>query len=51
MIALISFLLGQFFYLYQAPLIALFIISLTTPLIDTVFKAERFKWISKTQNT
>jgi Na+-transporting NADH:ubiquinone oxidoreductase subunit NqrB len=50
LIALLSFLLGQFFYLYQAPLIALFIISLTTPLIDTVFKAERFKWSSKTQN-
>ncbi|MFT6998034.1 MAG: Na+-transporting NADH:ubiquinone oxidoreductase subunit NqrB [Cryomorphaceae bacterium] len=50
MIALLSFFLGQFFYLYQAPLIALFIISFTTPLIDKVFKAERFKWIPKTQN-
>ncbi|MFT4770582.1 MAG: Na+-transporting NADH:ubiquinone oxidoreductase subunit NqrB [Cryomorphaceae bacterium] len=50
MIALLSFLLGQFFYLYQAPLIALFIISFTTPLIDKVFRAERFKWIPKTQN-
>jgi len=50
MVALLSFFLGQFFYLYQAPLIALFIVSLTTPLIDKVFKAERFKWIPKTQN-
>jgi Na+-transporting NADH:ubiquinone oxidoreductase subunit NqrB len=50
MIALLSFLLGQFFYLYQAPLIALFIVSFTTPLIDRVFKAERFKWLPKTQN-
>jgi len=49
MVALLSFFLGQFFYLYQAPLIALFIVSLTTPLIDKVFKAERFKWLPKTQ--
>lgn len=49
MIALLSFFLGQYFYLYQAPLIALFIISLTTPFIDKVFKAERFKWNTKTQ--
>ena len=49
MIAMLSFLLGQFFYLYQAPLIALFIVSFTTPLIDKVFQAERFKWLPKTQ--
>ena len=47
LIALLSFILSGFFYLYQAPLIALFIISLTTPLVDRLYEAERFKWISK----
>ncbi|MEM9050466.1 MAG: RnfABCDGE type electron transport complex subunit D [Bacteroidota bacterium] len=49
LIAALSFFLGQFLYLYEAPLIALFIISLTTPLLDSLFKAERFSWKPKTQ--
>jgi len=51
LIAAFSFVLGQFFYLYRAPLIALFIVSLTTPLIDRVFQSERFQWIPKTQQS
>jgi len=49
LIALLSFILGQFYYLYEAPLIALFILSLTTPLFDFLFMAERFMWNPKTQ--
>lgn len=49
MIAILSFLLARIFYLYQAPLIALFIVSLTTPLVDGFFEADRFRWIPKTQ--
>ncbi|MCH2215623.1 MAG: RnfABCDGE type electron transport complex subunit D [Flavobacteriales bacterium] len=50
LIASVSFVLGQYFYLYEAPLIALFTISLTTPLLDLLYKAERFSWTIKTQN-
>ena len=44
MIAALSFGLAQFFYFYQAPIIALFIVSLTTPIIDKVFKSNPFQW-------
>lgn len=44
MIAVLAFVLSQFFYFYQAPLIALFFVSLLTPLIDKVFIASRFYW-------
>lgn len=43
-VALLSFFLSRFFYLYESPLIALFIISLTTPLIDRLYRARRFQW-------
>ena len=43
-VALLSFLLSRFFYLYESPLIALFVISLTTPLIDRFYRARRFQW-------
>lgn len=44
MIAVLSFCLSQIFYFYQAPLIALFIVSLSTPLLDTIFKHSKFHW-------
>jgi hypothetical protein len=43
--ALITFLLGNFMYLQNAPVPALFIMSLCTPLFDRVWKAERFQWL------
>jgi Na+-translocating ferredoxin:NAD+ oxidoreductase RnfD subunit len=48
LIAGLSFILARSFYLYEAPLIALFIISVTTPLMDKIFRANRFQWIPKT---
>ncbi len=44
LIALLSFALTQFWQLYQAPILALFIISAFTPLFDKLFRAERFQW-------
>jgi Na+-transporting NADH:ubiquinone oxidoreductase subunit NqrB len=44
LIALLSFALSQFFYFYQAPLIALFMVSLTTPFLDKIFQSARFYW-------
>jgi Na+-transporting NADH:ubiquinone oxidoreductase subunit NqrB len=44
-IALITFLLGNFMYLQNAPVPALFIMSLATPLFDQVRRAERFQWL------
>ncbi len=44
MIALLSFGLSQVYYFYQAPLIALFIVSLCTPIMDRVFVSRKFSW-------
>lgn len=44
MIAGLSFALSQFFYFYQAPIIALFLVSLSTPLIDKYFKSNPYQW-------
>lgn len=44
-IALITFLLGNFMYLQNAPVPALFAMSLATPLFDKLRKAERFQWL------
>jgi len=44
LVAFLAFGLSQFFYFYQAPLIALFLVSLSTPLIDTYFKSNQFSW-------
>jgi Na+-transporting NADH:ubiquinone oxidoreductase subunit NqrB len=50
-IALLSFVLAQFFYLYQAPLIALFIASSFTPLINRLYQGREFSWkTSKSQH-
>lgn len=43
-LALLSFLLTQVWYLYQAPMYALFTLSLLTPWLDHLFKGEPFKW-------
>lgn len=51
MIAVLSFGLSQFFYFYQAPLIALFLVSLSTPLIDKYFKSNPFQWNILSLNT
>lgn len=44
LIALLSFGLSQFYYFYQAPLIALFIVSICTPFLDIIFQSSRFYW-------
>lgn len=51
MIAMLSFGLSQFFYFYQAPLIALFLVSLSTPFIDTYFRSNPFQWNIHSLNT
>ncbi|NEN25821.1 Na+-transporting NADH:ubiquinone oxidoreductase, subunit NqrB [Cryomorpha ignava] len=51
MISVLSFGLSQFFYFYQAPLIALFLVSLSTPLIDKYFKSNPFQWNIHSLNT
>ena len=43
-IAIISFLLTSWFYVYSAPLYALFILSPFTLLFDKWFTAKRFNW-------
>jgi Na+-transporting NADH:ubiquinone oxidoreductase subunit NqrB len=48
--ALITFLLGNFMYLQNAPVPALFIMSLCTPLFDSLWKAERFQWLPRKTN-
>ncbi len=47
MIALLSFFLSQFFHLYKAPIIALFAVSMITPVVDRIFRAKRFQWINQ----
>lgn len=43
-IAGVSFLFTQFFYFYQAPIFALFLISILTPIIDVLYKSNPFQW-------
>lgn len=43
-IAVISFYLINWHYLYSAPLWVLFFASFLTPVINTIFKYETFKW-------
>jgi len=45
MIAMLSFFLSQFFHLYKAPIIALFAVSMITPLFDRIFQGKRFQWL------
>lgn len=40
----LSFLFSQFFYFYQAPILALFTVSLLTPFFDKYFKSNPFRW-------
>lgn len=47
MIALLSFFLSQFFHLYKAPIFALFVVSMLTPLVDKVLRAKRFQWLNQ----
>lgn len=43
-IAGLSFILAQYYYFYQAPVFALFIVSLITPILDRIFKSNPFQW-------
>ncbi len=51
-IATLSFIVSQFFYFYAAPLVALFICSMATPVLNRLWKGEIFQWNiqPKTQN-
>ncbi|HCQ28692.1 MAG TPA: Na+-transporting NADH:ubiquinone oxidoreductase, subunit NqrB [Flavobacteriales bacterium] len=46
-IALLSFILTSWFYVFSAPLWALFILSPFTVLLDSLFKSKRYEWITK----
>ena len=44
-VAVLAFLLGWKFFVNAAPVWALFFISASTPLIDLIWKGERFQWV------
>ncbi len=43
-IAVLSFVFAQYFYFYQAPVFALFLVSLITPILDRIFKSNPYQW-------
>lgn len=43
-LSILAFALSQFYYFYQAPLMALFIFSLSVPILDKVFIGRAFVW-------
>jgi Na+-transporting NADH:ubiquinone oxidoreductase subunit NqrB len=46
-VAGLAFLLGWKFFVNAAPVWALFFISASTPLIDLIWKGERFRWVGQ----
>ena len=47
-LACVSFILSQYFYFYKAPIIALFIFSLSVPFLNKWMKSPQFNWNLKT---
>ncbi len=45
LIAVITFGIGTFAFVHTAPIWALFLLCATTPLLDSLFKGERFSWL------
>jgi Na+-translocating ferredoxin:NAD+ oxidoreductase RnfD subunit len=45
-VAVLSFVLSQFHHLYAAPIFALVAVSISTPILDTLWKERRFEWLS-----
>lgn len=45
LLALLTFGIGTFAFVHTAPIWALFVLCLTTPLLDLIYKGERFSWL------
>ncbi len=45
LVALITFSMGAFAHVHTAPVWALFVFCAVTPLLDALFKGERFSWL------
>ncbi|MBK7555402.1 MAG: RnfABCDGE type electron transport complex subunit D [Flavobacteriales bacterium] len=50
-IAVLAFLLGWKYFVNAAPVWALFFISASTPLVDLIWKGERFRWVGQGTTT
>lgn len=50
-VAVLAFLLGWKFFVNAAPVWALFFISATTPMVDLLWKGERFDWLRGSRPT
>ncbi len=50
-IAVLAFLLGWKYFVNAAPVWALFFINASTPLVDLIWKGERFRWVGQGTTT
>ncbi len=50
-VAVLAFLLGWKFFVNAAPVWALFFISASTPLVDLIWKGDRFRWVGQGTTT